>query len=242
MGTTVLRPGTRRSVNKQHERVFFAGMALVILALVVVGFWPSYYGAGMVQAPLPSTMVHVHAVVFSLWIVMFLVQVGLVSARKVKLHMTLGLAGMCLAALVVVVAFLASSDSLRRGLAAGHDPRSFYVVMVTDPLMFGVLMLFAYLLRRKPDAHKRLALLATLALIDAGIFRIHLPWLFRQVVHDDLVVLGLALLLVAYDFYSLRRVHPATRWGLAAGIGVFIARLPLGETALWHRFASFMAS
>src|SRR4029077_5650741 len=100
----------RGPVNSRYERVFFAGMALVILALVVVGFWPTYYGAGVVQAPLPSTMIHVHAVVFSLWIVMFLVQVGLVSARKVKWHMTLGLVGMGLAALVVVVAFLASSD------------------------------------------------------------------------------------------------------------------------------------
>ena len=41
---------------------------------------------------------------------------------------------------MVVVAFLASSDSLRRGLAAGHDPRSFYVVMVTDPLMFAAIV------------------------------------------------------------------------------------------------------
>jgi hypothetical protein len=242
MGTTVVKPATaRRPANKRYERVFFAGMSLLILILVMIGFWPTYYGAGIVKAPLPNTLVHLHGAVFSLWILMFLVQVGLVSARRVRWHRTLGLVGMGLAALVVAVAFLASSDWLRRSFAAGDDPRSFYIVMVTDPLLFGVLMLFAYLLRSKPDAHKRLALLATLTLVDAAIFRIHLPWLFLRVGNDDLVVLGLALLLVAYDLFSLGRIHRATVWGLASCAAVYVLRAPVGTSAIWYRFADFMA-
>ena len=117
MSTAVVKSqGVPRQVNRKGERFFFSGMALLMLATVLAGFWPTYYGAGLINAPLPNAVVHVHGALFSLWMILLLVQVGLISAKKVKVHRTLGLAGFVLAVLMVVVGVLTGTLQLRRNL------------------------------------------------------------------------------------------------------------------------------
>jgi len=65
----------------------------------------------------------------------------------------------------------------------------------------------------------------------------HLPWLYGKPLHDDVPLLGMALLLVAYDLFSLRRVHRATLWELGPAILIFGLRGPLADSALLHWFA-----
>ena len=242
MSTAAVRPqGVVRPANRTYERVFFSGMAWLMLAVAVVGFWRTYYGAGMVRAHLPNALLHVHGALFTLWMVLLVVQTGLVAAHKVKVHRALGLAGMGLAVAMVMVVMAVGVDWLRRGFAKGHDDRSFFIVLVTDALMFGGLIFFAYRLRRQPDAHKRLVVLATLAILDAAVIRIRIPLLHGHIGTDDLVILGLALLVAAYDLFSLGRIHRATLWGIACGIVVFGARGSIGETAAWKHFADLVA-
>jgi hypothetical protein len=65
-------------------------MVLLLVAVVAIGFSPTYYGAGVFRAPLPSPIVHFHGAVFSLWMLLQILQTGL-SASKVKWHRTLGM-------------------------------------------------------------------------------------------------------------------------------------------------------
>lgn len=48
---------SRRSI----EYRLFLALAALLAIYAVIGFWPSYIGAGCVLAPLPSVLVHVHA-------------------------------------------------------------------------------------------------------------------------------------------------------------------------------------
>jgi hypothetical protein len=80
--TTALRP-IHRPIDRRIERLFFAGMALLILASVYVGFARSYYLAGVFGAPLPNTLIHVHGAVFTLWVVLLIAQTSLVTAGRV---------------------------------------------------------------------------------------------------------------------------------------------------------------
>ena len=48
------------------------------------------------------------------------------------------------------------------------------MVSVMGMFMFGTLIAWSYVARRRPDMHKRLALFATLFMMDAGIDR--WPW------------------------------------------------------------------
>ena len=144
MSTAAVRPqGVVRPANRTYERVFFSGMAWLMLAVAVVGFWRTYYGAGMVRSHLPNALLHVHGALFTLWMVLLVVQTGLVAAHKVKVHRALGLAGMGLAVAMVMVVMAVGVDWLRRGFAKGHDDLSFYIVHVTEALMFFGLIFFA---------------------------------------------------------------------------------------------------
>lgn len=96
--------------GRKYDRQFFFVMTILLLAVVVIGFAPTYYLAGVFRAPLPSPMVHVHGAVFSSWMLLLLVQTGLISARRVSWHRNLGVAGFLLACVMVVVAMLTAAD------------------------------------------------------------------------------------------------------------------------------------
>ena len=56
---------------------------------------------------------------------------------------------------------------------------------------------------------------------------------------DVLFCMIFLLLLVAYDLWSLRKVHPATLWAGIFMIVVQQIRIPIGMSAPWHHFAAW---
>jgi hypothetical protein len=48
------------------------------------------------------------------------------------------------------------------------------------------------------------------------------------------------LMLVAYDLWSLRKVHRATLWAGAFLVFVTQIRIPIGQSAAWHAFAGWV--
>lgn len=217
-------------------------MALLMLVTVFVGFAPTYYFAGVFHAPLPSLIIHVHGAVFSCWILLLVTQTSLISARRVDVHRRLGLAGFFLACLMVIVGVLAATDLLVREGPLGTDAKSFYIVPLTDMVVFATLVFFAFRNRLNSAAHKRLILVATSALMIAAIARWPIPFVQRNPSKAALVTYVFLLLLAAYDFWSTRKIHPATLW--ASGFLIFVQqiRLPIGKTAAWHAFASWVQS
>src|SRR5438477_8467821 len=112
-----------RPVNRTFERVFYSGMASVMCICVFIGFSPTYFRAGMMRAPLPSPILHVHGVVFTFWMLLFLVQAALVSAHRVKWHRSLGTVAFCLPPIMIVLGVIAAVDALHRGVKIGPlDP------------------------------------------------------------------------------------------------------------------------
>ena len=59
-------------------------MILLLWATVLFGFAKTYFMARMINAPLPNRLIHIHAVAFTLWMVLLVVQEGLVAGRKIK--------------------------------------------------------------------------------------------------------------------------------------------------------------
>lgn len=86
--------------------------------------------------------------------------------------------------------------------------------------------------RRDPQRHKRLMLLATIVLCDAGIARVAL---FRPLLPEWMTATVLMLIpLVLWDLATLRRIHPATFKGGLVVAAVLILSVPLGMTKPWH--------
>ena len=188
-------------------------MALVCALTVFAGFAPTYY-LGRSGLPPLSPLIHVHAVVFTIWIGVLVIQTSLVTARRTDLHRRIGVAAVVLAAVIVVLGFAAAVDSLRRGLSQPDiDPRVLFAIPISSIVTFAALVAAAILYRRDSATRKRLMLLATVSLLSAAIGRIvlligHLP-VMTLFVFTDLFVLAAVL----YDLVSRRRIHPANLWG-----------------------------
>lgn len=230
-----LQQNTLTASGKLEDR-FFVGMSLLLLATVLVGFAKSYFLAGLMRAPLPNKLIHVHAVFFSCWILLLITQASFISAKQFDLHRLLGLLGFGLACGMVVVGIMAATDSMTRIKMFGpFDMRTFYAVPMFDILVFAVLMFFAYRWRHDPATHKRLILIASITIVDAATGRApltnitHLPYL------NDVFTQFYTALLAAFDLWYLKRVHRVT---LAAGlfsILMLLIAIPVGSTRLRRR-------
>jgi hypothetical protein len=238
---TIAAAPVPRPINK--DRIFFPSMCLLILVTVWVGFAPTYYAAGMVRAQLPAPIIHVHAIVFTLWLLTLIVQTGLIGVKQVQLHRKLGLWGFGLAVLMVVVGLLAGTNSLHRDFAppgSGLDPKVFYITPVSAIVLFSGFVYWAYRARRRPAEHKRLIMFATLLLLDAAVGRFPKTVGPMGPITMNLILIALMLPMLAYDFATLKKIHRVTVISLLVIAVWLFVRIPLGMTSPWLKFATFM--
>jgi len=249
MSISATAPLSQAASHGRHDRVFYSIIAVALAVTVFAGFGPTYYFRLVSGSPLatlsggPVTpLVHVHATLFSAWVLLFLTQTALVAQRNVSAHRRLGIAGSILAALMVVFGALVALNQAARGVApAGFDPVAFLMIPLSDMLLFGGFVAAALLLRAKREAHKRLMLLAYVCIVTAAIGR--LPGVLAL---GPPAFFGLSFLFVLagiiYDKRSVGHVHPVYTWGgtlLAFSVPL---RLLISSTDLWKRVAHWMVN
>lgn len=223
-----------------RDRRLYIWVAVIFPLLVLAGFARTYYLKGLFDTPpLPGLLVHVHGVVMTSWVLLFVAQIGLVASRRTKVHQRLGVLGGVLAILVFCVGILTAISSAARGSFPGPPPLEFLVVPLGDMVVFGILVGTALYFRRRLEIHKRLMLLASLTLLAPAIARIPLRFIETG---GPLVFFGLTdlcvIACVAFDTIRNRRLHPAFAWGTLLFIGSQPLRLMLAGTDPWLRFAS----
>jgi FtsH-binding integral membrane protein len=182
-------------------------MAWIIGATVFGSFGKALLRHEFSAETLHSPFVRIHEVVFFGWIALFVVQTILITAARPDVHRRMGLVGAVLAGSMVVLA----SVSTIRAFATGQQ-RLFFADPHLEIIVFVALAMLGYRYRRQSEAHKRLMLLATIALLGAATahtpFIGHLHRYAYLVVQDLFIVAG-----VAYDIIARGRVHPAYVWG-----------------------------
>jgi hypothetical protein len=231
----------RMRVRPIADRVFFSTMIVVLWATVLFGFAKTYFLAGMVRAPLPNRLIHIHGAAFTMWMVLLFVQTGLIAVRKVSWHRTLGLFGFGLAVAMVGLGLFAATDALHRGNGPhGLTPKTFYVVPLSDMLVFSVLVFFAYRARRQPATHKRLILIATIGIMDAAVGRWPVAFLQANPKAQDLVPFAFLLAVMIFDLISQRKILKSTLWASLFVVAVHLTRIPIAFTPAWQAFATRM--
>ena len=234
-------------LGSRYDHIFFPGIAAIILVSVFVGFAQSYYLQGVLKlpawkafaAPPHPLLVHIHAVVFSSWILLLVAQASLVAVGRVDVHRRLGVAGFALACLLVLVGLAVTCEFLSR--LHGHSDPSlrFPFLQVIDLLAFSTLIYFGYRQRFNPAAHKRLMVISTVALLDAAFGR--WPVIVNNSLLTDMCCYALLVLLVGYDLWSTGKLHRATLWGSTL---LVVAHHPilssLDRNIVWHRPAIYM--
>jgi hypothetical protein len=238
-----MEAGVMGSSSRRFGNLFFPGMAALILGTVFFGFARTYYLAGVFRAPLPNLVVHIHGAVFSVWILLLIAQTSLVAAGRVDLHRRLGLLGFTMACLMIVLGLMAATDGLVRHFAPGEKGvavKAFYAVPVADMLVFATLIYFGFRERFNPAAHKRLMLIATIMILDAAFVRWPVPATWWDLQAAQLCCYVLLLLLVGYDVWSTGKIHRATLWASVFLIVLQQVRMPIGRTAPWQSFATWV--
>ena len=232
---------------RRYDRLFYGGMAVALALTVLAGFAATYYLPIVTGAPKatlsgrPFTwLVHVHAVLFTSWVVLFIVQTALVARRRVAVHRRLGVAGAVLAGAMVVVGTTLAVEAAAHGAAPpGIDPLAFLAIPLFDMILFTVFVAAALALRRDLETHKRLMLMAYISIMVAAVAR--LPGVialgppgFFGLTFVFVVIAGI------YDLLTRRRLHQAYLWGG----GIFLVSQPLrlwiSGTAAWREFAEML--
>ena len=207
MATLVSQPLRTRPASKRADDIYFTTMSLLMLAVVIIGFAPSYFLKGAVFAHLPSVLVHLHGAVFSSWIILFVVQSCLVSAGNIRLHRKLGLLGAVLAGLMVILGVLAPFGTLRRGavLPSFFTPASFLIGNILGIIFFGIYVAIAIWQRNNPPVHKRLLLMANVMLMSPALGRMQFPIITHHLFLIGVIPLAMVASILVFDLVTKRR-------------------------------------
>jgi hypothetical protein len=198
--------------------LFTVGMGILMLVVVVAGFWPPYYGPLLRGDPLEPFMqfwgIQLHAAFCLAWLVCFLVQAVLVQRARTHLHRRAGWVMAVFAVMVTVVGawcgFAIAFKKMETGMSL-DDAAGFLFIPLSDMVMFAGFLAAAIACRRRVELHSRLMLLATLTLAIVGSGRlvfIIFPKLFDQNIWlFGVVWLTPLWLAMGYDLLTRRRVH-----------------------------------
>ena len=240
-------PGTApqaafRSLRSDHT--FFSAMSIAASCTIVIGFSRTYARALHASPPLPG-FVHLHAAVFTSWLVLFVVQASLVARGRIALHRRLGVAGMALAATMLLLGVFTAIQAARLGYLGvpGQefpDAASFLLVPLRDITVFSTLVAFGLWNRGNPPAHKRAMLTAVLGgLMPPAAAR--LPLVDRFLPAIGLILLLFLLAGPLYDFLHFRRVHHVYVWGgLMSILTIPPILAPIAMGHAWHAVAHFL--
>ena len=233
----------RAPLSRVTERRVYLAAGIVAALVVTVGFSRTYFLKEYFGTPALTPLVHLQGILFSSWIALFITQAWLVSARRTRVHMRLGIAGFLLACAMIVVGLATAITAARLGHApvGAPPPLVFLVVPFFDMVVFATLIAAGFSFRRRPDYHKRIMVIATLGILTAAFGRITIL-LFGS--GQVLLAMGATDLLivtaVAWDTISHRRLHPAFAWAGALVVLSQPLRLAIAHTAAWMSFAQWL--
>lgn len=230
---------------QRRDRNFFLLMVALLWLGILMGFVPDIIGRVKAHHLFPA-VVYFHGAVFVGWLCLLTTQVLLIRSRRVDLHRELGMAGTALYGAMVVLGVITSVVVDYDLFGTPHSDPSFFSIQLADMLAFAVLGGMAIARRKNPDAHKRLIILATIFIADAGFSRWWAGGLAKllgdgywanwaELYLSDFLLVGL---LGAYDLISRRKLYRAYVFGAAWGLGLEFLAVWLYLTPWWKPVAT----
>lgn len=221
------RPAADFDTALPSDRSAVAVLIGTIWFTILAGFIPDMIERAQAGARPYQPITHLHAFIAVSWLGLLTVQAALVRAGRGGLHTRIGRSGrwLGLAMLVVSVATAVSVDVSK--LSMPTFKTQFLAFQISHVLVFAGLAAWAFAAVRRPGAHKRLILIATIALADAGTSRwiggdvseLLGPGAFTEWALRYPIPLAMIAAIGAYDIATRGRLHPvfAPAAGIVAG-------------------------
>ncbi|MDB5733925.1 MAG: hypothetical protein JWP16_2355 [Alphaproteobacteria bacterium] len=241
-----------RTIVRPESKFFYFYLSIACVAVAFLGFAPTYWVPIATHSFKANPVVHIHGMLFFAWTLYLVYQSWLVAAGRVAKHRTVGLIGVSLATAMTIFGYLVAIASVRNASAAGLAPQAigFMIVPVTGITFFAVTVIAALVKIKQPQAHKRLMILATVAILPAAIARWFLTFLAPPGAFPtpgvDLAPSALSgLILVAgivHDWRTRGKPHAVYVVGGSLFVVVHLLEAPVSQTAVWQSVAGWMTS
>lgn len=211
---------------RDRARIFYLAFAGMAVAAVLIGFSTTYFIPGPRGTLNIPWIVHLHGWTAMAWVGLLLAQVWLVRSGRTRLHRRVGQAALPVAVSVWATGIATGVWATRRDLPeAGNVAFANTSGTAASLSVFLLLVISAVAMRRRPDWHKRLVLLATVVVLWPAFFRFRhiLPEMPRpDILLGLLLVNSLILIAAVRDKLRFGRVHPVWKW---VGTGVFVEQI-----------------
>jgi len=187
-----------------------------------------------------------HGLAMSGWVILFLLQSILILTGRRRFHLAIGPLGGVLAAAIVILGTTVAPLSVHfspQVYATLGGPRPFLATMLVQMLSFGTLVGIGLAYRRRPEIHRPMMLLATIAIQSGSLGRF--PYIQDLAAFPPLYVWAPVLLFGALLFvlqWGMSRIP--NRWYLMGYAGMVMASflsVAVGRTARWNRLFSTFA-
>ena len=235
-------------ITRTFKPNFYFWMTVVMAAIIFGGFGISYFQPMMSGNLRPmSPVVHFHGIFYFAWMILLMVQSGLVNSGNIRLHKSLGTAGISVATGLVILASVISILNTAAALEPGPNPFVFQLMYLNIVAIstFTVLFLMAMNNTRKREYHRRYILLATIGFIGAGINRFYVfvanvdfaPFWFLYFASDLLI-----LSILFHDWKTDGKFHKATVTGGAIIVVIQFLQYPIAGTAAFESLTYWLVS
>ena len=223
---------TRTTTRGRVRSPFYLGLTAFMVGIVLVGFWPSYFGPMLRGNVARPAVIQAHGLIFVGWMALLVTQVVLAVRGRTQLHRKVGRYGIAYGWLVIAMGIIVGPAASIIHINAGEWTRdrgaAFLLVTFGDMVLFGSFFAAAVAYRARPEIHKRLMVAATVALLFAAVGRMN----FASQGIAALVWLAPMFVGMAHDWFTRRRVHPAYVIGT---IGLFVGgtRILFENSSFW---------
>nr|WP_321985695.1 hypothetical protein [uncultured Lichenicoccus sp.] len=246
-------------------RNFYVWMAAGSLAVASLGFVPTYFQPIVRGTIAIEPVVHIHALVLFGWMALFFVQSWMVAHGRILAHRSWGMLGiavvtaMCCLAVAIISLRISQASLPGQRSRLAHAVREFELVPFSMMLFFASVFAVAIVKIRRPETHKRLMLLFTIALLGAPVERLFLVYLAPPrapgprlppglpIIHAPPVLATIPpalfsdiLLVVAilFDYRTRGRLHPVYLVGGVCLVLVQLSPAVFANTPAWQAVAT----
>ncbi len=187
------------------ERMFFLASGAWFVLVTFVGFADTFFlRFAFIEdyGPIRSSLA-IHGALYTLWMVLYAVQAGLISTKRYALHKSLGLTSVILLIAILPSGWYVVVEKFALGRKS-VDEAWYNLGQITSGC---VLALLAIAFRKKPYVHKRLMFAATAFLTLASVARAH-EWFLENPSWwtRKLISASPLFALIAFDFIRTRRI------------------------------------
>ncbi len=234
-------PGDSMATAWARDRAtrFYGGYALVGLTVVALGFSTTYFLPMARRTFAAPRFVHLHGAASLCWILFVIAQSRLVRATRTPTHRRLGRVALPLAALIWASGIATQRWATERDLPdLGTAATSSLAATTSGLTLFLLLVIAALALRRRPDWHKRLMLLATIHVLWPAFFRLRhlLPMVPRPEIWLALVLAYSPILVASIrDKARYGKIHPVWKFVAPALVIEQALEIATFNSPLWQR-------